>query len=209
MRSASRRASAAHSSSVMPETGMSGRTSVAPMRGCAPLWRRMSISSDARFTPAKAASTTSSGAPTKVTTVRFVASPGSTSRTFTPPAPSIASTIRRITSLSRPSLKLGTHSTIRFSISYAVFGFSASNITNFRNNSDKIVTKKASGAKNRKSGPEGPDRETQPEAPDQRRRRGRLPERTETPTVRRSAPRPPYTRSPAAGYLPDRSSACR
>ena len=150
MRSASRRASAAHSSSVMPETGMSGRTSVAPMRGCAPLWRRMSISSDARFTPAKAASTTSSGAPTKVTTVRFVASPGSTSRTFTPPAPSIASTIRRITSLSRPSLKLGTHSTIRFSISYAVFGFSASNITNFRNNSDKIVTKKASGAKKQK-----------------------------------------------------------
>ena len=31
----------------------------------------MSISSDARFTPAKAASTTSSGAPTKVTVRRF------------------------------------------------------------------------------------------------------------------------------------------
>ena len=56
--------------------GISGSTSVAPMRGCAPLCLRMSISSAAFFTPAKAASTTASGEPTNVTTVRLVASPG-------------------------------------------------------------------------------------------------------------------------------------
>ena len=54
------------------------------MRGCAPLWRRMSIVSAARFTPRKAASTTSSGDPTNVTTVRLVASPGSTSSSRIP-----------------------------------------------------------------------------------------------------------------------------
>ena len=119
MRRASVRASSAHSSSVMPEMGISGRTSVAPMRGCAPLWWRMSISSAARRTPAKAASTTASGEPTKVTTVRLVASPGSTSSSFTPPDCTMAAVIASITVLSRPSLKLGTHSTIRFSISCA------------------------------------------------------------------------------------------
>lgn len=80
----------------------------------------MSISSAAFFTPAKAASTTASGEPTNVTTVRLVASPGSTSSTLTPPEVSMADTIRSITALSRPSLKLGTHSTIRFSICCAV-----------------------------------------------------------------------------------------
>ena len=90
------------------------------MRGCAPLCLRMSISSAAFFTPAKAASTTASGEPTNVTTVRLVASPGSTSSTLTPPEVSMADTIRSITALSRPSLKLGTHSTIRFSICCAV-----------------------------------------------------------------------------------------
>ena len=90
------------------------------MRGCAPLCLRMSISSAAFFTPAKAASTTASGEPTNVTTVRLVASPGSTSSTLTPPEVSMADTIRPITALSRPSLKLGTHSTIRFSICCAV-----------------------------------------------------------------------------------------
>ena len=112
MRSASLRASSAHSSRVIPLTGTSGHTSVAPMRGCAPWWWRMSITSPAFLTALKAASTTASGSPTNVTTVRLVASPGSTSNSFTPSLFSITSVICLITVLSRPSLKLGTHSTI-------------------------------------------------------------------------------------------------
>ena len=100
----------------MPAIGIRGSTSVAPMRGCAPLWRRMSIVSAARFTPRKAASTTSSGDPTNVTTVRLVASPGSTSSSRIPSTDPMASVICRITAASRPSLKLGTHSTILFII---------------------------------------------------------------------------------------------
>src|SRR5881396_3145655 len=58
----------------------------------------------------KAASTAASGLPTKVTTVRFVLAPGSTSSRETPSADSIAAVICRMTSRSRPSEKLGTHS---------------------------------------------------------------------------------------------------
>ena len=57
-----------------------------------------------------------SGSPTKVTTVRFVASPGSTSKSLTPLAASITSVICLITSALRPSEKLGTHSIILFCI---------------------------------------------------------------------------------------------
>ena len=102
----------------------------------------MSISSAALFTPAKAASTTASGEPTNVTTVRLVASPGSTSSSLTPPEDSMADVIWRIIALSRPSLKLGTHSTIRFSIGNEV-RFILSKIKKIREKYEKIVTKKA------------------------------------------------------------------
>ena len=61
-----------------------------------------------------AASITPSGFPTKVMTVRFVASPGSMFSSFTPSTFLISPAIASITFLSRPSLKFGTHSTIRF-----------------------------------------------------------------------------------------------
>src|SRR6266404_295224 len=91
-------------------TGMNGQTSVAPMRGCAPLCLRISMSSAAFFIPRQAASITASGLPTNVTTVRFVLAPGSTSSNETPSTDSIASVICRITFWSRPSEKFGTHS---------------------------------------------------------------------------------------------------
>ena len=90
--------------------GMSGHTSVAPMRGCSPWCLLMSISSLAFFIARKAASTTGPGSPTKVTTVRLVALPGSTSSNCTPATLSIAAVICLMIAMSRPSLKLGTHS---------------------------------------------------------------------------------------------------
>src|SRR4029079_14065873 len=70
----------------------------------------MSISSAAFLIPRNAASTVVSGSPTKVTTVRLVLAPGSTSSNDTPSTNSIASVICRITFWSRPSEKFGTHS---------------------------------------------------------------------------------------------------
>src|SRR6266567_1864604 len=78
---------------------MNEQTSVAPIRGCAPF-----------LIPCNAASTATSGSPTKVTTVRFVLAPASTSSNDTPSTDSIASVICRITFWSRPSEKFGTHS---------------------------------------------------------------------------------------------------
>ncbi len=98
------------SSMLMFETGTKGQTSVAPKRGCSPFWWRMSMTSAAFFMATSAASTTSSGVPTNVTTVRLVAAPGSTSSNLTPSIFSISSVICLITVMSRPSLKLGTHS---------------------------------------------------------------------------------------------------
>ncbi len=72
----------------------------------------MSMTSAALRMARKAASEAASGVATKVTTVRFVDSPGSTSSSLTPATPSISAVMARILSLSRPSLKLGTHSTI-------------------------------------------------------------------------------------------------
>src|SRR5215510_1599610 len=89
---------------------MNGQTSVAPIRGWAPFCFRMSINSAAFLIPRNAASTVASGSPTKVTTVRFVLAPGSTSSNETPSTDSIASVICRITLWSRPSEKFGTHS---------------------------------------------------------------------------------------------------
>jgi len=109
-RCASSRASATASSIVTPETGTSGQTSVAPIRGCAPWCARMSINSAALAIPANAPSTTASGAPTNVTTVRFVVAPGSTFSSFTPSSRAMALVIASITARSRPSLKFGTHS---------------------------------------------------------------------------------------------------
>ena len=116
MRRARSRDNAAHSSRVMPLTGINGSTSVAPIRGCAPWCCRMSINSPAFLTALKAASTTASGSPTKVITVRLVASPGSTLSNVTPGVPDISAAICLMISALRPSLKLGTHSTIRLSI---------------------------------------------------------------------------------------------
>ena len=70
----------------------------------------MSISSEALLIPKNAASKTSNGSPTNVTTVLFVSFPESTSSTLTPSTKLIASTILLILVLSIPSLKLGTHS---------------------------------------------------------------------------------------------------
>src|SRR6185436_14862904 len=74
----------------------------------------MSISSAARAMARKAASPMTSGAPTSVTTVRLVSLPGSTSSTATPSTPRAASTMASIFLASRPSEKLGTHSTSRW-----------------------------------------------------------------------------------------------
>ncbi len=70
----------------------------------------MSINSDAFFMAKNAASITASGVPTKVTTVRLVAFPGSTFSSFTPSTVSIESVICLITAISEPSEKFGTHS---------------------------------------------------------------------------------------------------
>ena len=103
---------AAHSSMVTPSTGTKGQTSVAPMRGCAPACRLMSMTCAARAMARNAASSTAAGLPTKVTTVRWVSTPGSTLSSVTPETASMASVICLILARSRPSEKLGTHSTI-------------------------------------------------------------------------------------------------
>src|SRR5450432_4024099 len=110
-RSPSVRARATHCSIVVPSSGMNGTTSVAPMRGCAPLWVFRSMLSRAVAIPAKAASTARSTGATKVTTVRLCDSSEDTSSTTTPSTAAIASRIFWTISGWRPSLKFGTHST--------------------------------------------------------------------------------------------------
>ena len=95
---------------VMLAIGISGQTSVAPIRGCSPLCLLISINSPAFFMARKAASITASGTPTKVTTVRLVALPGSTFSNRTPSTDSTASVICLMMFRFTPSLKLGTHS---------------------------------------------------------------------------------------------------
>src|SRR3972149_1300792 len=58
-----------------------------------------------------AASTTTSGAPTKVITVRLVDTPGSTSSRVTPSTEVMAAAMASMTLRSLPSEKFGTHST--------------------------------------------------------------------------------------------------
>src|SRR2546425_6251004 len=64
-RSASRRARATQSSIVASRTGTNGTTSVAPIRGCSPVWRERSIRSVATRMAASAASTLASGGATR------------------------------------------------------------------------------------------------------------------------------------------------
>src|SRR6266446_4753983 len=94
--------------------GMKGTTSVAPIRGCAPLCLVKSISSSALPTPSSAASATASGSPARVTTLRLWSASISRSSTYTPDTLLIAATIASIFAASRPSEKLGTHSINRF-----------------------------------------------------------------------------------------------
>jgi len=103
-----------------PRTGTNGTTSVLPCRGCAPWWRRMSMSSPARFTTRNAASATPSGGPMKVITVRFVSAPGATSSRRTPSTSSITAVTASMTPRSRPSLMFGTHSTSWFMVGTSV-----------------------------------------------------------------------------------------
>jgi len=59
----------------------------------------------------KAPSSTASGSPTKVITVRLVSAPGSTSSSSTPGTAAMASVTALIFAASRPSEMFGTHST--------------------------------------------------------------------------------------------------
>ena len=90
--------------------GINGHTSVAPMRGCSPLCLLISINSPAFLIATKAASITACGVPTKVTTVRLVAFPGSTFNKRTPSTFSISLVIWVMIDKSIPSEKFGTHS---------------------------------------------------------------------------------------------------
>src|SRR5262245_55344263 len=103
-------ARAAQSSIVAPSTGTNGQTSVAPIRGCSPRCLAMSMSDAAFLIARNDASSTASGGPIRVITVRLVAAPGSTSRSMAPGVPPISAAIASMTARSRPSLKFGTHS---------------------------------------------------------------------------------------------------
>src|SRR6266516_1179293 len=110
-RSASRRARATQSSMVTSRSGTNGTTSVAPIRGCSPVWRERSIRSVATRMAASAASTLASGGATNVNTERLWAASAWTSSSLTPGTP--VSAVRRASMVAalRPSEKLGTHST--------------------------------------------------------------------------------------------------
>src|SRR5580765_211518 len=100
-----------HSFIVLPSSGTKGTTSVAPMRGCSPVWTRRSILSFAFAIARNAASEHAAGGPTKVTTARLWLASRLWSISFTPATERIAPRISSTTCGRRPSLKLGTHST--------------------------------------------------------------------------------------------------
>jgi hypothetical protein len=79
------------------------------MRGCSPRWRVRSISAAAARAPATAPSTTSSGVPANVITLRWCAGSLLTSSSV-PPRDVNAAASRCTRSASRPSDTLGTHS---------------------------------------------------------------------------------------------------
>ncbi len=89
---------------------MKGTTSIAPIRACSPVCFDISISSNATPVDFIAASKTASGPPTIVTTVRLKSAPMSTSSKLTPSTLVMEFMMASMTSLSLPSLKLGTHS---------------------------------------------------------------------------------------------------
>src|SRR5580658_132643 len=93
---------------------MNGTTSVAPMRGCAPVCRVRSISSAALPTARTAASATASGSPASVITLRLWSASLSCASTNTPGTSRIAVTMASTLAGSRPSEKFGTHSTSGF-----------------------------------------------------------------------------------------------
>ena len=95
---------------------MRGHTSVAPILGCSPVCLLISINSEAFLIARNAALMTFSGSPTNVTTVLFVASPGSILNNFTPSTNLIWLVMLSMTVLSLPFEKLGTHSMICFFI---------------------------------------------------------------------------------------------
>src|SRR5690349_399350 len=121
MRSPTRRASATQSAMVAPRTGTKGTTSVAPIRGCSPLWWLRSMRSAAARARTKAASATAAAEPTKVNTARLCEGSASRSSIFTPGTAATAPPSASSTSCRRPSLTLGTHSMIS-SIGSAVHG---------------------------------------------------------------------------------------
>ena len=108
----SRRAISTHSCMVTPAIGTNGTTSVAPMRGCSPSCWLRSINSAALVMPRYAASSTASGVPTKVRTVRLWSTSECRSKTRTPLTLATAAMIVSITSGRRASEKFGMHSTI-------------------------------------------------------------------------------------------------
>src|ERR1035438_454062 len=101
---------ATQSSSVTPSIGMNGITSAAPSRGCAPVCLVRSISSAALPTPRIAASATFTGSPTSVMTQRLWSASISRSSRYKQSI-FMASIMASTRDLSRPSEKLGTHST--------------------------------------------------------------------------------------------------
>src|SRR5712691_10097888 len=109
-RSASRRARATQSSIVASRTGTNGTTSVAPIRGCSPVWRERSIRSVATRMAASAASTLASGGATNVNTERLWAASAWTSSSLTPGTLVSARRSASMVAALRPSEKFGTHS---------------------------------------------------------------------------------------------------
>ena len=95
----------------VPSSGMKGQTSVAPMRGCSPVWWFRSINSAALAIPANAALAALATGAAKVTTVRLCEGSLETSRMTVPSTAAIASRMAAMTSGRRPSEKFGTHST--------------------------------------------------------------------------------------------------
>jgi hypothetical protein len=100
-----------------------GRTT-APVRGCVPWCKLISILSKAMAYMEKAASKILSGSPVNVKTVRLAARLLSRCSNFTPGVLSITSAMAFIISSFLPSLILGTHSTVlRFILQVCLYYF--------------------------------------------------------------------------------------
>lgn len=151
IRRASARASSAHSASVTPAIGISGSTSVAPHAGMRPLVAAHVDQFGRPLHPGKSGLDDRFGFADEGHDRAVVASPGSTSSSLTPPEASMAAVICRITALSRPSLKLGTHSMILWDIGSSHLNSYTSKINNNREKSEKTVTKQAAFCEKQKA----------------------------------------------------------